>query len=161
MLNRAPHALIFAALMIGAVGCRLHEPAAGALDPRRSALLAQLLKGYTSNQFDGWRAHVAADAAASWNNVKMTGEELVVNLAAAHEAFASIEVGGVRIVTVAGAGGAATSFVRTDWAATIRANGKRVELPLQMCVDWSGDQIVGFYEVFDNAVLLQAMGAGG
>ena len=148
-------------LLLGSAACHLNRADGGRVDSQRSKLLRELLISYTANAFDGWRAHVAEDAAASWNNREMDGVELIAGLAAAHTLFDAIELKDLRVVTVADAGEAATSFARTMWCATVRSNGARVALPIQITVEWSGDRIVAFHEVFDNGALTTAMGAGG
>ena len=123
---------------------------------KRSAMVETLFNDYMDQRFGMWEKQVAPDAVATWNTTVMTGSELVAAMSSGHERFHDIRVDNVMITTVDRSADQADSFVSLDWSGTIPSNGRRVDIPCQFRIKWQGMQIIGYHEVFNEAIVMAA-----
>ena len=130
-----------------------------ASEKKRSAMIETLFNDYVAERFGMWEKHVAPDAVAAWNTTIMNGAELVAAMSSGHERFHDIRTSNLMVTTVDRSGDRADSFVSLNWSGTVPSNGRRVEIPCQFRIEWQGMQIVGYYEVFNEAIVKAAMEA--
>ncbi|MEC8733810.1 MAG: serine hydrolase [Planctomycetota bacterium] len=123
----------------------------------RPELLQRMFDGYGTGDLALWDQHLAADARCSMNAARMNGTGFIAEMRRSFESFEDRRITGVEVLAVKDAADRIMTPTRFRWSATAIATGRPVEVDCMAWIQWEGNTIVVFEEVFDEVPIREAL----
>ena len=123
----------------------------------RPELLERMFAGYAAGDLALWNQHLDPAARCALNARRMSGLEFVDEMERSFETFGDRRITNVEVLAVKDDAGRIMTPTRFDWSAIARPTGRRIDVTCMVWIQWDGNTIVVFEEVFDEVPFQDAM----